>query len=130
MSLEDIPVATACVTFFQSLGGALFVTVGQSTFQNGILTSLPKYAPSVPPQAILNVGATQIRSTLAAMHQTDALPGVLQAYMVGLKHTYYVSCGTACAAFVAACFFEWKSVKKAKEAAAAKGEVLEPAIAG
>lgn len=130
MSLEDIPVATACVTFFQSLGGALFVTVGQSTFQNGLLSALPKYAPNVPPKAILSVGATQIRAILTSLNQLDALPGVLEAYMTGLRHTYYVSCGTACAAFLAACLFEWKSVKKAKAEAAAKGEIMEPAIAG
>ncbi|KAL1987941.1 hypothetical protein VTN96DRAFT_1925 [Rasamsonia emersonii] len=37
LSQDDIPIGSAAVFFFQNLGGTLFVSVGQSIFQNGLV---------------------------------------------------------------------------------------------
>lgn len=42
LPLEDVPVATACVSFFQQLGGALFIAVAQSLFTNGLVGGIQK----------------------------------------------------------------------------------------
>ncbi len=111
LPLVDVPVATACVSFFQTLGGALFVSVAQSLFQNGLLSGLKKYAPQLPVEPFLHSGATSIRSILAELHQEDALDAVLQAYVDGLRHCFWITTACAICAFFAACGLQWKSVK-------------------
>jgi len=112
LPLADVPVATACVSFFQTLGGALFVAVAQTLFQNGLLAGIEKNAPQLPAQLFLHSGATQIREILHSIHQEDALEAVLQAYVDGLTHCYWISTACAIAAFFTVCGLEWKSVKK------------------
>lgn len=112
---EDIPVGTAAITFFQTLGGAIFIAVGQSVFQNGLIAGIREYAPDVEPSAIINAGATEMRHVLLTLGQLDQLDNVIRAYMNGLRNTYRVSLALMLAAFVAACFVEWKSVKKSDE---------------
>ena len=111
LPLVDVPVATACVSFFQTLGGALFISVAQSLFQNGLLSGLEKYAPQLPADAFLHSGATAIRSILAELHQEDALDAVLQAYVDGLRHCFWITTVCAIGAFFAACGLQWRSVK-------------------
>lgn len=91
LPLSDVPVATACVSFFQTLGGALFIAVAQSIFQNGLLSGIQKYEPQLPAQRFLQSGATQVREILKELGQEDALDGVLQAYVDGLRGTFWVS---------------------------------------
>ena len=112
---EDIPVGTAAITFFQTLGGAIFIAVGQSVFQNGLIEGIRTYAPGVDPGAIISAGATEMRHVLITLDQLDQLDNVIRAYMNGLRDTYRVSLALMVAAFVAACFVEWKSVKKREE---------------
>ncbi|PMD46299.1 MFS general substrate transporter [Hyaloscypha variabilis F] len=112
LPLSDVPVATACVSFFQTLGGALFISVAQTLFQNGLLSGIEKNAPQLPAQQFLHSGATQIRQILAELHQEDALDAVLQAYVDGLTHCYWITTACAIAAFFFVCGLQWKSVKK------------------
>ncbi|CEJ56389.1 hypothetical protein PMG11_02597 [Penicillium brasilianum] len=122
---EDIPIGTAAVMFFQTLGGALFIAVAQSVFQNGLITGIVKYAPGVAPSAIIGAGATEMRHVLSELGQLDQLDGVIKAYMSGLRDAYRVSLALAVVAFVASLFLEWKSVKKA---GGNKDEVAVPAL--
>ncbi|KAE9370450.1 MFS toxin efflux pump [Stipitochalara longipes BDJ] len=112
LPLSDVPVATACVSFFQTLGGALFISVAQTLFQNALLSGIEKNAPQLPAQLFLHSGATQIRQILAELHQEDALEAVLQAYVDGLTHCYWITTACAIAAFFFVCGLQWKSVKK------------------
>jgi hypothetical protein len=112
LPLSDVPVATALVSFFQTLGGALFISVAQTLFQNALLSGIQKNAPQLPAQLFLHSGATQIREILAQLHQEDALEAVLQAYVDGLTHCYWITTACAIAAFFFVCGLEWKSVKK------------------
>ena len=112
LPLVDVPVATACVSFFQTLGGALFISVAQTLFQNGLYSGIQKNAPQLDAEVFLHSGATQIRSILAEMHQEDQLEAVLQAYVDGLTHTYWITTACAIVAFLSVCGLEWKSVKK------------------
>jgi hypothetical protein len=115
LAVEDISVGSAAVIFFQNLGGALFISVGQSVFQNGLIRGLEQYAPKVNPHAILDAGATNIRSILASLGQEDQFGNITLAYMVGLRDTYRVSLSLACVAAAIALFFEWKSVKSGQK---------------
>ncbi|KAF3187666.1 hypothetical protein TWF788_001884 [Orbilia oligospora] len=133
LHIDDIPVGTAIITFFQSLGGALFISVGQNIFSNGLKEGLERYIPEVPSSVFLLSGATEIKDVLASLGLQDRLPDVRKSYMVGLKDTYRLDVALACCAFVAACFLECKNIKAEKEKKEAeakeKGIHLEPAIA-
>ncbi|ESZ94686.1 hypothetical protein SBOR_4937 [Sclerotinia borealis F-4128] len=112
LPLVDVPVGTACVSFFQSLGGALFISVCQTLFQNGLKFGIEERAPQLDPQLFLHSGATEIRQLLTQLNQEEALEAVLQAYTTGLTHCYWVTTACAICSFVAACGLDWKSVKK------------------
>ncbi|GKT46400.1 efflux pump aflT [Colletotrichum spaethianum] len=109
---EDVPVATACVQFFQSFGGAIMIAVAQTLFQTGLIEGVTQNAPDIDPTIFINSGADQVRSILTQMGRADLIPIVLEAYMVGLRHTFYVTLACACAAFVTCLGLQWKSVKK------------------
>ncbi|PNY28103.1 Transporter [Tolypocladium capitatum] len=111
LTQDDIAIGSAAVVFFQNLGGSLFVSVGQSLFQNGLSRTLRQTAPSIDPSTVLGAGATEIRAILGRLGQLDQLPAVLESYTIGLQDAYRVSLALALAAFVATLFFEWKSVK-------------------
>lgn len=106
-----IPVGTAGVQFFQSLGGAIFIAVAQTVFQNGFISQIQEDNIGINPRIFLNSGASEVRSILRAMRREDALDAVLRAYMKGLRNTYYISVAMAICAFFAAITLEWKSVK-------------------
>jgi hypothetical protein len=126
LPLEDIPVGTAVVIFFQTLGGALFISIGQNVFQNGVIRGTREFVPQLDPKILIDTGATEIRSALENAGKLDLLPQALQAYMVGLTDALRVAVATACFTFVASLFMEWRSVKddeakRKKEAAAELG---------
>ena len=126
LPLADVPVGSALVIFFQSLGGALFISVAQTVFQNGLIRGTHKFAPNLDPQLLLRAGATEIRTVLEKAGRLDELPGALNAYMEGLTDSYRVALACTVAAAVSAFFFEWRSVKddevkRKKEAGAELG---------
>jgi len=112
LPIEEVPVATACVQFFQSFGGAIFIAVSQTVFQNGLIDGIAKNVEGVDPVIFINSGASQVRQILTAMHREDAITPVLSAYMTGLRGTYYITLAAACGAFIATLGLEWKSIKK------------------
>ncbi|KAF4821078.1 Efflux pump aflT [Colletotrichum siamense] len=112
LPLEEVPVATAVVQFFQSFGGAIMIAVAQSLFQTGLVNGVATRVPDLDPSIFINAGADQVRSILTQMGRQDAIDAVLESYMVGLRHTYYVTVACAAAAFVACLGLQWKSVKK------------------
>ncbi|KAJ4150151.1 hypothetical protein LMH87_010916 [Akanthomyces muscarius] len=109
---EWIPVGTACVQFFQSLGGAIFIAVAQTVFQNGLISGIESADIGIEdPRIFINSGVSQARNILAQMHREDALPLVLEAYMKGLRNTYYITLACAICAFLSVLALEKKSVK-------------------
>ncbi|KAK0742338.1 major facilitator superfamily domain-containing protein [Apiosordaria backusii] len=122
LPLDWIPVATACIQFFQSIGGAIFIAVAQAVFQNGLIDSLAQNAPDLPAELFLNIGASQVIQVVSApppagLGRPDDKDIVLTAYLQGLRNTYYIAVGCACAAFVAACGLSWKKIQKHRASA-------------
>jgi hypothetical protein len=123
VSHEWIPQATACVQFFQSLGGAIFIAVAQAVFQNGLAEGVERDAPGIPPQIFINSGASQIPQVLEELHAEEYLTEVLSAYLDGLRNSYFITVACAAAAFVAACGLSWKKIQKRKAVGLGEGEV-------
>ncbi|KAI5459236.1 major facilitator superfamily domain-containing protein [Mariannaea sp. PMI_226] len=111
-----IPVGTACVQFFQAFGGAVFIAVAQTVFQNGLIDHLNSSNVGLDPRIFINTGASEVKQVLEKMGREDAYGTVLEAYMSGLRNTFYITLAGATAAFVACLFLQWKSVKQNKSA--------------
>ncbi|KAF3223190.1 hypothetical protein TWF191_006472 [Orbilia oligospora] len=111
LEIDDVPIGTAVIIFFQTLGAALFVSVAQSIFSNGLKQGLQEFLPEVPPSIFIFSGATEIQKVLADIGKPDRLEDVRRAYMIGLSNVYKLALALVCCAFVAACFLEWKNIK-------------------
>ena len=96
--------------FFQQLGGALFITVGQAVFQNKLIPKMQTINSSLSPIEITKAGATGLRNLVSS----DKLPLVLSAYAKSLNGTFQVAVAMAGMATVMACFVEWKNIKGKK----------------
>ncbi|PYH99749.1 MFS general substrate transporter [Aspergillus ellipticus CBS 707.79] len=118
----DIPIGSAAVVFFQSLGGAVFISVGESIFQNTLINKIAQDAPEVSPKEIMDAGATSFRSALAEAGQMDALDAVLNAYMNGLKDVFRVTIALTLFSFIASVLLEWRSVKHGPDKASTPAE--------
>lgn len=82
------------MTVFQTIGGAFSTSAGQSAFVNRLIANLPHTAPGIDPTLVLATGASQLRNVFTP----EQLPGILEAYMLGIKAAFAVSlafCGFA-----------------------------------
>ena len=115
MSNKRIPVAISCVSLFMTLGGAVFVPVSQTLFQNRLVGGIEERVPGLDASAFLDSGVTEIRALLETWGQEGQLEKVLEAYAEGLRATFWVSTACAIGGFLAVCGLEWKSVRKEKK---------------
>ena len=58
LSAEDLPIGNALVVFFQALGGALAVSIGQNVLSNTLLQQLKRHLPQIDAKAVVAAGAT------------------------------------------------------------------------
>jgi MFS family permease len=110
LDISQVPIGTSVIVFVQTLGGALFVSIGQNVFSNKLLEDLAKYAPSIDPNIILKTGATSIQQTI---DKAD-LPGVTLAYNNALTQAFLVACIMVALSLIGSATIEWKSVKGKK----------------
>lgn len=106
---EDLAEVTAIILFFQTIGGAFTVSAAQSAFVNVLVKTLPHTAPMVDPVAVVATGATELRTVFSA----DQVPGILEAYMKGLKITFAIALATTGVTLVIALFSRWKRLNTA-----------------
>jgi len=64
VSKEHISTATALIVFSQNFGASLFISLGQTVFQNRLLSALKLYAPEIDTDVVLKAGATDFRAIL------------------------------------------------------------------
>jgi hypothetical protein len=117
LPLDQVPVATAAVQFFNTLGGAVAIAIAQALFNNGLISELEANAPELNPEYFIQGGAANIKGVLAQLGRPDLLTTVLSAYLKGLVNTFYISVACASLAFVVTLFLSWKSVKEDKKKA-------------
>ncbi|CAG8908738.1 unnamed protein product [Penicillium egyptiacum] len=107
LGLSDIPTGTSIIVFAQTLGGALFVSIGNDVFRNKLVEYLAKYITSLDPDLILKTSPTGLHSIV---DKAD-LPEVLLAYNDALTQTFIVGAAVASISIIGALCVEWKSVK-------------------
>ncbi|KAF4628724.1 hypothetical protein G7Y89_g9430 [Cudoniella acicularis] len=113
---KDVMTGVSLMFFGQGLGGAIFVSIGQTVFTHSLVSEFSKVA-NINTAEIVNTGATDLRNLVPAA----ALPSVLVAYNAALSDTFKVAVGLAAASILAGLTMEWKNLKKMKEGGA-KGE--------
>lgn len=112
---EDVSTGVAITFFAQQLGGAIFVTVGQ-TILSTLLVKQLSGVPGLDPMSIVRTGATELRNIVPSQF----FGRVIDAYNYALTRIFYCALALALAQLVAALFIEWRSIKKPKDAEAAK----------
>jgi len=107
---KDMPTANACVMFFNSLGGALSISIAQNIFVNTLAKEIPKYAPGLDGRIVANAGATNLRKVVSA----ELLPGVLKGYNNAIVTAFILAIATSTISFFVSLGVEQKSVKGKK----------------
>lgn len=116
----DISTGLAVVIFAQTVGGAIFVSVGQTSFNNKLLSSLHNHVPNLNPEIIIGSGAAGFRKPVDDV-DPRSLPGVLLAYNEAITSVFIVAVVMACLTMMGSLGMEWRSVKGKKEDATVSG---------
>jgi hypothetical protein len=110
LSSRDMPTGNSLAIFFNSLGGAISISIAQNIFQNGLVENLPIYAPNIPPSAVISAGASYLRDLIPE----QVLQGVLKAYMIALDQAFVLPIAVGGIAAGCALFVEARSIKNIK----------------
>lgn len=108
---KDVPTGASLMFFGQSLGGALFISIGENIFASRLISALAKaHIPNLDPAAVVRIGATDLKSIVDRRYFNV----VLRAYNSALTKTFDVGVAAACLSVIGALAMEWKSVKGKK----------------
>ncbi|TGO53472.1 hypothetical protein BOTNAR_0294g00030 [Botryotinia narcissicola] len=100
---DEIATATSMFLFFRSMGGALIVSEAHCPFQNELLNIISHTNPSISPSSIFSIGASQVQTTFPP----DELPGIIAAYMRGIRMAIALSIAMAGTATLVALSQGW-----------------------
>lgn len=104
---SDISSVTAMILFFQTVGGAIWISSGQAAFANTLLKKVPELVPDVSPGLVVATGATELRKVFTP----EQIPGIITAYMDGLQTAYAIAIACAAVTTILAVTPRWESIK-------------------
>ncbi|KAK8104175.1 major facilitator superfamily transporter [Apiospora kogelbergensis] len=111
LSKEDVAVGTASVVAAQSLGGAVFISLGNNIFQARLRSIIAADSLSgIDVDAVVAAGATAFRHLVPSAE----LAQLILDYNKALQTVFLVAVPSAGLAWVACCCLEWNSVKGKK----------------
>jgi hypothetical protein len=102
----------ALISFSQTLGGAIFLAMGETLLTNSLKSNLPKLAPEVDPNAVVDAGATAIRDVVKDPVQ---LEGVIESYAKAVNVIFYVAAGSAALVVFLSWGMGWKDIRKKED---------------
>lgn len=111
---KDVSTGTSMVVFARSLGGVIFVSVGQNVFRNRIVSGMVDRVPELDPSVVLQSGAADLQRTVrqAVSGQADKVVArVLEIYNEAIVQAFVVALALACVSIIGAVGVEWRSVK-------------------
>lgn len=106
--IEDVSQSTAVIMSCQILGGAIFLSVGNSVLGNRFVGILAEVAPSLNGHELLEAGITAFRQG----HGIDSEALIIAAYSEALTVVFRVAMVLGVISFLAALGMEWRSVKQ------------------
>ncbi|WAO86561.1 MFS domain-containing protein [Fusarium falciforme] len=110
LSQSDVSIGISLMFFSQSLGGAVFICIGQSIFVNYLSDGL-KAVSGINIQAILEAGATALSDLVPA----NKLHEVLVVYNDALQKAFIVVVAVSAFMVVPALGMEWRTVKNKQQ---------------
>lgn len=108
VSTKLMSISVSILTFTQTFGGSVFLSIAQTVFTTSLHTTIPKYAPDVSADKVIAAGATGVWSTVT--NRTD-LANVLIAYNESIRRDYYIAIGCSGACFFLAWGLGWKDIR-------------------
>lgn len=105
---KQISTASAMPVFFQTLSGAISLSLGQVVFSDRLRHGLDSYAPEVNADIVIMAGATGVRAAVPPV----SLPGVVLAYSKAFDNVMYLGVGLAGGQFLFAFGMGWINIKK------------------
>lgn len=112
---KDVAVGTSLVVFARSLGGAVFVSVGENLFSNSIMSGMIARVPELDPSVVLQAGATELQQSVKQSGIKNAegvLAVVLEIYNDAIIKTFVLALALACISILGAIGVEWRTVKR------------------
>lgn len=110
------PVGMSVLMFAQTIGGAIIIAIAEAVFSTTLTSSITKFVPGISPADVIAAGAGNFRHVF----NEKVGEGIILAYNRAVNHVFYLATGIVVASWVASCGLGWKSVKKAKVAAASE----------
>ncbi|KAH8735629.1 major facilitator superfamily domain-containing protein [Ilyonectria robusta] len=107
---DDVSTGLAITFFCQQLGGAVFVSVGQ-TILSSLLVKRLAHIPGLDGNTIVNTGATDLHEVVPEKY----MDAVLEAYNYAITRIFLAAVALSIAGLISAMFMEWKSIKKGKQ---------------
>jgi len=120
----DVSSVTSLLILAQTLAGAIWIAVSQSIFDNVLLKAVPRFATGVDPKQVVATGATALRDTFSE----NQLPGIIRAYMEGLKDAFALGIALAGTGFlvdIIALIFNWGVLPRGEQARSVEAAVVE-----
>ena len=108
---DQVAIGTAAVVACQSLGGAIFVSAGNTIFQGHLQSAAASNKiPGVDVEAVISAGATAFRAIVAPA----SLPVLIREYNEALRLVFLMAVPLAGTSLVSNLFLEWRSVEHKK----------------
>ena len=106
----DLAEVTAILLFLQTVGGAFMVSAAQAALVNVLVKVLSHSAPGIDPVTVVSTGATDLRRVFSV----DQVPGILVAYMRGLKISFAIGLASSGVALIIITLFQrWNRLNPA-----------------
>jgi hypothetical protein len=109
-SARELPTAFVLISFFQTIGGIVAVSVAQSVFTNTLSTNLLSFMPDADTSLVLNTGILNLKNRF----EDDELARVLPAYDRAVTRVFVVASLMAAGTAIASIGMPWRSVKVKK----------------
>ncbi|OBS19466.1 hypothetical protein FPOA_11191 [Fusarium poae] len=106
---EEVPTGLSINFFGQQLGGAIFVSVGQ-TILSGRLVERLSGIPGLDSKSLVETGATELKRIVPSQYVSQ----VTDAYNYAITRIFFVGVALALAQLVCSLCVEWRSIKPKK----------------
>jgi len=109
LAKKDVMIGVSLMFFAQSFGGAIWLSIAQTVFNQGLVTHLRGVA-NLDPTILVKTGATELKQVVPEQF----LRAVLVGYNAALSDTFKIAVGCAVATIISGLTMEWRSIKEGK----------------
>lgn len=109
---QHLSVAIAMLTFCQTFGTAIFLSISNALFNNKLRAELPTLVPTVNTEDIIHAGAAGVKDVVPP----ESLPGALLAYTRSYQTVMYLVVALSSVAVIFSLGMGWTDIRPKKPA--------------